>query len=68
VRLDQAKAAAALKSARIDIDTMRSSIDGLDEVERKVFAAIGTHPAVSRVRLRATLPGRYASGRRNVAF
>jgi hypothetical protein len=34
----QAKVAAALKSPRIDI------VHGRDEVERKVFAAIGTQP------------------------
>jgi chromosome segregation ATPase len=52
MRLDQAKAStpwrgasseleAALKSARIDIEAMRASIDGRDELERKVLDSIG---------------------------
>jgi hypothetical protein len=51
MRLDQAKGSspwrgasseldAALKSARIDIDAMRASIDGRDEIDRKVFDSI----------------------------
>jgi hypothetical protein len=51
MRLDQAKASspwrgaspdleAALKSTRIDIDAMRASIDGRDEIDRRVFDSI----------------------------
>jgi hypothetical protein len=52
MRLDQTKASspwrgappeleATLRSARIDIDTMRASIDGRDELDRKIFDSIG---------------------------
>ncbi|MGP0090711.1 MAG: hypothetical protein ACLPKB_12240 [Xanthobacteraceae bacterium] len=52
MRIDQAKAStawrgapsdveSALKNARSDIDSLRSAIDGHDELERKVFDAIG---------------------------
>jgi hypothetical protein len=64
LRLDQAKAStswrgapsdidAALKSTRIDIDAMRASIDGRDEIDRKMFASIGRRLS----RLESAVPG-----------